>query len=512
MKRYISEGMTEYLKENPVPWHMPGHKRKKLDIESKSPIDQALHMAMAVDVTEVPGTDDLYNPKDMIKDSLDSLAKVYKTYASYYLVNGATGGILIAIAACFKGKGALAERKKILVARNCHKSVYNAVELLGLEVVYIYPEIMGVGCETCQNELTNNCYCMEADNKYNHKILPDIEGAINPAKVEEICKENPDLGAFVLTSPTYEGVVSDIEAIAKILKKYGVKLIVDEAHGAHFPFMEDAPKSAIECGADIVVQSLHKTMESLTQTAILHVVNESLDEDVRKYLAVFMTSSPSYMFMYSMEKAIATACNRDYKPYVEALTEFRGNVKKLRYVNLLEKSDAVNNGAFDYDETRLVLTTSLNKSACKKDATEYGASSYITGTWLGYKLDKIGKVVVEMTGTDYAVLISTAADNKEDFDYLYRVLLTLDKEIGLMVGGDENSLSTSERCSDEGDASGNISPDEILRLIGSKAVDNIYVYPPGSYMLTEGEVITEPIALKLIEYVEQGKEIRGKLL
>ena len=81
MKRYISEGMTEYLKENPVPWHMPGHKRKKLDIESKSPIDQALHMALAVDVTEVPGTDDLYNPKDMIKDSLDSLAKVYKTYA-----------------------------------------------------------------------------------------------------------------------------------------------------------------------------------------------------------------------------------------------------------------------------------------------------------------------------------------------------------------------------------------------------------------------------------------------
>ena len=127
MKRYISEGMTEYLKENPVPWHMPGHKRKKLDIESKSPIDQALHMAMAVDVTEVPGTDDLYNPKDMIKDSLDSLAKVYKTYASYYLVNGATGGILTAIAACFKGKGASAERKKILVARNCHKSVYNAV-------------------------------------------------------------------------------------------------------------------------------------------------------------------------------------------------------------------------------------------------------------------------------------------------------------------------------------------------------------------------------------------------
>ncbi|MBQ8412732.1 MAG: hypothetical protein IJX12_03885, partial [Lachnospiraceae bacterium] len=109
------------------------------------------------------------------------------------------------------------------------------------------------------------------------------------------------------------------------------------------------------------------------------------------------------------------------------------------------------------------------------------------------------------------VLISTAADKKEDFDYLYRVLLTLDKEIGLMFGGDESSLSTGERCSDEGDSKGNISPDEILRLIGTKAVDNIYVYPPGSYMLTEGEIITEPIALKLIEYVEQGKEIRGKL-
>lgn len=483
MKRYIAEGMTEYLKGGPVPWHMPGHKRKKTDFSSAGVVDQALNMARAVDLTEVPGTDDLYNPKDMIRDSLDSLAKVYQTFASYYLVNGSTGGIFAAVAACFKGKISDKGKKKILVARNCHKSVYNAVDILGLESVYIYPDVI------CGWD-----------------YMPDIYGAVSPETVEKMCKKNPDIGAFILTSPTYEGVVSDIASISRILKKYGIKLIVDEAHGAHFPFMKDVPKSAIYCGADLVVQSLHKTLDALTQTAILHVVDRELDEDIKKFISVFMTSSPSYLFMSSMEQAVYTACNKDFQTYVENLTDFRKKAEDFRYIKLLNRENVISGGGFDYDFTRLVITTSLNKKGCKKDTTGYGTDSYITGTWLGYKLDKIGRLVVEMTGTDYVVLISTAADTREDFEYLYGVLHTLDKEIGFMSGEQEKLPKA------ESDLTGNLNREEVMALIGTKAIDNIYVYPPGSYMITEGEIITEPVAEKIIELMEQGKEIRGKLI
>lgn len=483
MKRYISEGMTEYLKGRPVPWHMPGHKRKKTDLLSAGVVDQALNTARSIDLTEVPGTDDLYNPKDMIRNSLDSLAKTYNTYASYYLVNGSTGGIFAAVAACFRGKASDRRKKKILVARNCHKSVYNAVDILGLEPVYIYPdEICGWEC------------------------VPDIYGAVNPDTVEEIYKNNPDIGAFVLTSPTYEGVVSDIVSISRISKKYKVKLIVDEAHGAHFPFMNDVPASAVSCGADIVVQSLHKTLDALTQTAILHVVDREMDEDIKKFISVFMTSSPSYLFMSSMERAIYSACNRDFQPYMEALMNFRKKTEKFRYIKLLNRENVIWGGGFDYDTTRLVITTNLNKNGCQNITTGYGTDSYITGTWLGYKLDKIGRIVVEMTGTDYVVLISTAADTREDFEYLYGVLHTLDRELGLMTGKPDKLTKPISGMN------GNLCREDVIALIGTKAIDNIYVYPPGSYMLTEGEIITEPVAEKIIELMEQGKEIRGRLL
>lgn len=497
MERFISEGMDEYLGKTPVPWHMPGHKRKQSNIDSLSNIDVALNMAMAVDVTEVPGTDDLYNPKDMIKNSLDSLAQVYKTYASYYLVNGSTGGILTAITACFRGNNENNGKNKILVARNCHKSVYNAIELLGLEPVYIYPKKL----------------CARGDSPHVH----GIEGSVNPKEVERLCAANPGIGAMVLTSPTYEGVLSDIKSIAEILHRYGIKLIVDEAHGAHLPFMSELPASAISCGADLVVQSLHKTMDSLTQTAVLHVIDSSIDEDIRKYLSVYMTSSPSYIFMYSMERAISLAEGRDNSEYLRSIREFRDRVSKLSNVRLVEKKDVCANGGFDYDETRLVITTVYNKASLNGSKESATSGTYLTGTWIGYKLDKIGKIVVEMTGIDYAVLISTPADSAEDFEHLYRVLEILDGEIDAMCGNGESGIKSNSPAdfaveNRQGISSeNNISSEQIKALIGTKAIDNVYVYPPGSYILTRGEVITEAIAERLIEYVEQGKEIRGKL-
>ncbi len=123
--------------------------------------------------------------------------------------------------------------------------------------------------------------------------------------VKRLLEENPDTEAVIIVSPTYEGVVSDIEKIAQVVHEKTIPLIVDEAHGAHFPFSGIFPKPALECGADIVVQSLHKTAPSLTQTALLHVKGELVDlEKLERYLQMYQSSSPSYVFMASIERCV----------------------------------------------------------------------------------------------------------------------------------------------------------------------------------------------------------------
>lgn len=496
MRRYITEGLEEYLGNENCPWHMPGHKRrgisdnKNADRESDSmlSIDGIIDLAMSMDVTEVPGTDDLHHPEGIIKSSMNELKNIYRTYSGYYLVNGSTCGIMAAVAACTAEGSAAnmpvktsdsgteaepdAEKKDIIVARNCHKSVYNVIELLKLRAIYVKPEPLFSGAED----------------------IPEIYGSVKPDKVEALCRKYKGIRAMVITSPTYEGVVSDIVAISRILDKYDIKLIVDEAHGAHLPFMNETPDSAIYCGADIVIQSLHKTLPSLTQTGILHVMDASLDERVRKYLSVFQSSSPSYVLLCSMERAVAWAAEQDFSEYYARLSAFRKKVSGLKNIGIVDRADVKAGGACDYDETRIVIYARLR---------ENDNYIFMTGISLAESLKKYGNIVCEMTGNDYVILISSILDNEKDFEHLGEVLMRIDEEIssGSIKASDLNYREQS--C--------DISEEAIYRLVGSSAIDDIYVYPPGSYILTTGELITEEIAETLIGYIRSGRCIRGSL-
>lgn len=189
-----------------------------------------------------------------------------------YLVNGSTGGVLAAIRSVCK------EGDKILVARNCHKSVFNAVEVFGLNPVYVLPTYF---------------------EEYG------FYGSVYPSSVKKAFEENPDIKLVVVTSPTYEGIISDIKSIAEICREHGAILFVDEAHGAHLGLCKKFHESARTLGADIVVNSLHKTLPSLTQTALLSVCTDRVDTAiVDKNLAVFQTSSPSYVLMASMDGCV----------------------------------------------------------------------------------------------------------------------------------------------------------------------------------------------------------------
>ncbi|HPB17928.1 MAG TPA: aminotransferase class V-fold PLP-dependent enzyme, partial [Clostridia bacterium] len=238
-----------------IPFHMPGHKR---NMKCSAHLNK---LGIRYDITEIPGYDNLHDPKDIIYDAMKKAEMLWNSKYSFFLVNGSTCGILAAISS-------LADPgDKIIVARNSHKSVYNAIELLDLQPVFL-----------------NLPICAELS----------IPGSINPEIVYNAISANPDAKMVFLTSPTYEGVISDIQSICDISHKMNIPVVVDEAHGAHLKLNEYFNNSAVSSSADIVIQSLHKTLPSLTQTAIAHICTNTVDRDkFQRYLSVFQTSSPS---------------------------------------------------------------------------------------------------------------------------------------------------------------------------------------------------------------------------
>ncbi|MBP5414463.1 MAG: aminotransferase class V-fold PLP-dependent enzyme, partial [Lachnospiraceae bacterium] len=274
------------------PMHMPGHKRRDGFGQIKN--------ALEIDITEIVGYDDLYEPEGFIKEALKRAAELYKAEHTMFLVNGSTVGILASVFAATKPCG------RILIARNCHKSVYHAAALRELKAEYIFPS--------------------QKDGMFE---------SIDPKEVEDKLK-SADFDAVIITSPTYEGKVSDIEKIAHICHENKAALIVDEAHGAHFGFHDRFPKSAVGA-ADLVVMSTHKTLPTLTQTGLLHV-NDEYYEKVTKYLQMFQTSSPSYLLMSSIDSCLSKIKEsgsrlwEDFFTYRDAFTKRMDKLKHLKYI------------------------------------------------------------------------------------------------------------------------------------------------------------------------------------
>ena len=254
--------LRQYCGSGIYPLHMPGHKRRPGPCPG---------LPYEWDVTEVEGTDDLHDARGILKEAMDRTAALYGADYTRYLVGGSTCGILAGI------RAALRHGDRVAVARNCHKSVYHAIELCGLETVWILPE-----------------------------TVPDyrICGSVSPEAVRCLLQTDPSIRAVILTSPTYEGVLSNIGAIAAHCHAHEIPLIVDEAHGAHLGLFSGTgfPAGALSRGADLVIQSPHKTLPSLTQTAWLHLRGDRISAGaLERELDIFETSSPSYPLLASLD-------------------------------------------------------------------------------------------------------------------------------------------------------------------------------------------------------------------
>lgn len=481
----LLERLKRYEKSGRYPFHMPGHKRQYKGFLGEFP------NPFSIDITEIEGFDNLHHPEGILRESMEWAARLYGADKSYYLINGSSGGILSAIC------GAVRPGKKIIMARNCHKSAYHGVILNNLKIAYIYPQIV-------------------------EKMW--INGEITANNVEKVLLDHPDAKAVLVVSPTYEGIVSNIQEIAKVVHEKRIPLIVDEAHGAHFSVeglgsqgkdgnfgvKEERifPVSAIQCGADIVIQSLHKTLPSFTQTGIMHVKKDYIDlERLEWYLQVFQSSSPSYVWMAGIEKCIFEM-EKHGKEYFEEfgrrLRRLRRNLKKMKCLELLDKDGGMERGIYDLDSSRIVVSC---------------GESLIGGAELGKWLREEYNLEMEMCGADYVVAITTFMDTQDALDRLEHAFLEIDRRVDQerKVKAHEDDMEKGIWCHNFPSAVmtlGNAVEKEWERRMISDCIDRIsvefvYLYPPGIPIIVPGERITREI-IKQIEYYKQmGLLIQG---
>ena len=314
----LFDKLANYGNSGIYPFHMPGHKRQKtVDFNPYK-----------IDITEIEGFDNLHHAEGVLLEAQKKAEKLYGSEESHFLINGSTAGILSAVSACAK--------KTVLIARNCHKAVYHAALIRNLDVYYVYPEI--------QEEFMLN-------------------GGINPADVERSLEEHPEIEAVVITSPTYDGIVSDVKRIAEIAHAYGKPLIVDEAHGAHFGFSKYFPENSVHLGADIVIHSLHKTLPSYTQTALIHINGKLVDrQKVRMFLQMYQTSSPSYILMAGIDECIRYVEEQGtdaFDKFAERLDRIYKRAKEFRSIHLVDESIVGDTIDFNKDDIAKNLTLFL---------------------------------------------------------------------------------------------------------------------------------------------------------
>ena len=411
--------LEDKLKElDTYPFHMPGHKRnKKFGITGSE-----------IDITEIDGFDNLHCPKGVIADIEKDLEKIYKSKKSLISVNGSSMGIMSAIfAVCNRGD-------KIIVARNCHKSVFNACMLLELKIIYIEPDYDG----------TNGYYMR-----------------LSQETADKAVRENPDAKAMIITSPTYEGFISEIEC--------DIPLIIDAAHGAHLG-LGYFPKYP---NGDIVISSLHKTLLSLTQTAVINIYSEKLIERVKRFNDIFQTTSPSYVLMNSISICADYVLKnrRDFCVFYENLCDLR---------------------LADTNNLRIMYTDDISKIIVSTAGTD------ISGNDLAEILRDKYKIEVEAYYKTYVLLMTSVADEKEKLEYLKKALEEIDE--GLICKYEKlikkppcPDKEMQIKIDDEGDET------EIEESIGKVSNEFVYAYPPDIPIIVPNEIISR----EAIEYIKE---------
>lgn len=454
----LLQALIDYHKEENTIFSMPGNKCGLAF--SRDEIGSYLRENLGrLDITEVDPLDNLHHPEGVIKESQELLAKYYGVKKAYFLVNGSSSGNLSSIFATFN------EGDEVLVERNCHKSVYNGLILRKLKVRYIEPVVFGDGGLFLPPDKNN--------------IYSALQKCDNPKGI-------------ILTYPNYFGISYDMEEIIKDLKKRGLKIIIDEAHGAHYGVCENLPENIAPL-ADYTVVSAHKTLPALTGGAYLLVNDENDNMDF--YISAFMTTSPSYLIMASLDYArfyLSKYGEEDYRSLINKAEKGKKKVNELCKVRVLSKEELPK--GYDIDLSRYVLVL---------------PKGYSGGKLQDYLRSK--KIQCEMSFFSGVVLLLSPVNVDSGLEKLYKALEELDMDL---IKNEEKSIKFNYVIPEKG-----MEPYEVFNHKGElvkldyangKIVKEAIVpYPPGIPLVSSGEKITQEIIEEIKGYLNEGISILG---
>lgn len=450
--------LKAYSESDYYPYHMPGHKRCLYG--------DAMADAEKMDITEIDGFDNLHCATGIIKKLQEKAAAFYGAKESYYLVNGSTAGILSAISAT------VPEGASILIARGSHKAVYHSVYLRKLSAQYLFEDM---------------------DEEF-HCALP-----VTVTQVEQALIQNPDVSAVLIVSPTYEGLVADVAAIQEVVHRRGIPLIVDSAHGAHLGFHLAWPENSAALGADLVIESLHKTLPAPTQTAILHVSGNLVNtKKLKRFLQIYQTSSPSYLFMAAMEEALDMVFQKKdmlFESFLKNWTEMLAVLGECKNIRILQRSGS--------DIGKLVVRD---------------ASGCLSGKQIYEELLERYHLQLEMATQEYALAMFTVADGEEAYRRMTEALLEIDnfcerekerkaKEIKHSYCFQRIYPKVVQTLVQSWDSEIQDIPLSLAK--GCVSGDFINLYPPGIPIVVPGEELTEEICTYLQQLTDSGLTVHG---
>ena len=458
----VLEFLMEHAAQKPVSFHMPGHKGSAL--YRRFGYGAFLERFMDCDITEIPGADNLFQTEGILKETQERYAKLYDVDRSYLLINGTSGGILASILA------SVPEGGKLVMARNCHKSVFNALTLGNIQPVYAYPEMIR-----------------------EHGIL----GEVTAEEIERTLLEHPDAAAVILPSPNYYGICSDIQAIARIVHRHGKILIVDQAHGAHLKWLSKkenggaGPVCAEEAGADLVINSIHKTLASFTQSAVLNLNSDRVDRYVLEdKLQAVQSTSPSYLLMASLDISARLLEEHEavlMKEWNENLRFFYEEAKTIPGIRLIEGMD-------NLDASKININT---------------AGLGISAAELENKLME-RDIFSELTTGNILMLMTGIGNRRSDFERLLAAL----KEIGQegpcpntrAAGGNGGRMPAKAELFPVPKEKERIPLEEAE---GRICASSIIPYPPGIPLICPGEKMAEEDIAYIRALREAGEKVIG---
>ncbi len=458
IKTPVINALTKYYQKSPVSFHVPGHKKGAGCSQLQKTFFN--RNIFDIDATEIPSLDNLNAPKGVISQSQALAAKLYGSKEAYFLVNGSSSGIhAMVMSSCCPGD-------KIIISRDTHRSVIAGIILSGAIPVYVEPQI---------------------DEKFR------IPMGVSVHAIDKALRDNPNVACVLLPNPNYYGITTDLKAISKVVHSYGKALLVDEACGYHLSFSPEFPPSAVEAGADMCVQSVHKMGTSLTQTSLLHIITDRVhSRRVRDCLRIIGTSSPSYVLMASLDGA---------RHHMEINKEsiMDNMISNSCYLkSLLQKEEGIISTGYFIQKGDEKYAADITKTTIS--LRNYG----LTGTQTGEILRTSYGIEVELEDLYNILIVVTHGNTRREIESLVEALKDIIEKKGCLgklsydinksFSPDMPEMIMSPRKAMMGKAHKLV---PLLESAGMICAGIICPYPPGVPLICPGEIITED----MIQYV-----------